>query len=200
MQNMTSKRILLIQGHPDMTLPHLCHALASSYAAGAQEAGHAVRWVNVAELDFPLLRSQKAWEEGALPAGLQQAQDDIRWAEHIVLFFPLWLGDMPALLKAFLEQVARPGFAFERAAGGTAFTKKGLQGRSARVVVSMGMPALVYRWYFRAHSVKSLERNILGFVGIAPVHETLIGMAGNFKTDDGERWLAKLRRLGQRAQ
>ena len=39
----------------------------------------------------------------------------------------------------------------------------------------MGMPALVYRWYFRAHSVKSLERNILGFVGIAPVHETLIG-------------------------
>ncbi|TAM34184.1 MAG: flavodoxin family protein [Burkholderiaceae bacterium] len=197
---MTSKRILLIQGHPDVTLPHLCHALAGSYAAGAQEAGHAVRWVNVAELDFPLLRSQKAWEEGALPAGLQQAQDDIRWAEHIVLLFPLWLGDMPALLKAFLEQVARPGFAFERAAGSTAFTKKGLQGRSARVVVSMGMPALVYRWYFRAHSVKSLERNILGFVGIAPVHETLIGMVGNFKTDDGELWLAKLRRLGQRAQ
>jgi putative NADPH-quinone reductase len=171
-----------------------------SYAAGAQEAGHEVRWTNVAELDFPLLRSQQAWEEGELPAGLRQAQDDLRWAEHIVLFFPLWLGDMPALLKGFLEQVARPGFAFGRAAGSSPFSQKNLAGRSARVVVTMGMPALVYRWYFRAHSVKSLERNILGFVGIAPVNETLIGMVGNWKPEDGGRWLEKLRQLGHKAQ
>lgn len=197
---MTSKQVLLIQGHPDASAHHLCHALAAAYASGAQEGGHVVRSLNVAELDFALLRSQKDWEDGELPAGLQEAQDDIRWAQHIVLFFPLWLGDMPALLKGFLEQVARPGFAFEREGGSTAFTKKGLTGRSARVVVTMGMPALLYRWYFRAHSVRSLERNILGFAGIAPVHETLIGMVGNFKAADGERWLGKLRRLGLKAQ
>ncbi|MDP3604369.1 MAG: NAD(P)H-dependent oxidoreductase [Polaromonas sp.] len=197
---MTAKRIVLIQGHPDTTVAHLCHALAAAYAAGAEEAGHTLGFIQVAELDFPLLCSQQAWEEGALPAGLQQAQADIRWAEHIVLFFPLWLGDMPALLKGFLEQVARPGFAFEHEAGRATFTQKGLKGRSARVVVTMGMPALVYRWYFRAHSLKSLERNILGFVGIAPVHETLIGMVGDFKANEGSRWLEKLRRLGRRAQ
>ncbi len=197
---MTAKRIVLIQGHPDTTVPHLCHALAAAYAAGAEEAGHAVRHIKVAELDFPLLRSQQAWEKDALPDGLQQAQADIRWAGHIVLFFPLWLGDMPALFKGFLEQVARPGFAFEQEAGQAIFTKQGLKNRSARVVVTMGMPALVYRWYFRAHCVKSLQRNILGFVGIAPVHETLIGMVDDFKPADGRRWLAKLRRLGQRAQ
>lgn len=197
---MNPKRIVLIQGHPDATRPHLCHALADAYTAGAEEAGHSVRCIKVAELDFPLLRSEQAWKEDALPASLNQAQADIRWAEHIVLFFPLWLGDMPALLKGFLEQVARPGFAFEQEAGQAAFTKKGLKNRSARVVVTMGMPALIYRWYFRAHSVKSLQRNILGFVGIAPVHETLIGMVGDFKPTDGSRWLAKLRRLGQRAQ
>ena len=197
---MNPKRILLIQGHPDATLPHLCQALADAYAEGARKAGHELRRTAVAELDFPILRTQKAWEEGSLPPGLQQAQEDIRWAGHIVLFFPLWLGDMPALLKGFLEQVARPGFAFERGDDSAAFAKKGLTGRSARVVVTMGMPALVYRWYFRAHSVKSLERNILGFAGIAPVNETLIGMVGSFKPGDGERWLAKLRRLGQRAE
>jgi putative NADPH-quinone reductase len=197
---MAARRILLIQGHPDACLSHLCHALAASYAAGAQEAGHEVRFVNVAELDFPLLRSQVAWEEGQLPAVLQAAQDDIRWAGHLVLFFPLWLGDMPALLKGFLEQVARPGFAFARDAGATPFTGKNLKGRSARLVVTMGMPALVYRWYFRAHSVKSLERNVLGFVGIAPVHETLIGMVGTLQPEDAQKWLAKLRRLGRRGE
>jgi putative NADPH-quinone reductase len=193
---MASKRILLVQGHPDGVVPHLCNALADSYATGAHNAGHAVRWARVAELDFPLLRSQEAWEKGDMPASLLQAQADILWAEHIVLFFPLWLGDMPALLKAFLEQVARPGFAFEYAEGGTSFTTKRLSGRSARVVVTMGMPALIYRWYFRAHSVKSLERNILGFVGIAPVHETLVGAVNSLSTDDGKKWLAKLNQLG----
>jgi putative NADPH-quinone reductase len=106
---------------------------------------------------------------------------------------------MPALVKGFLEQVARPGFAFS-AEGSNPFGHKHLKGRSARVVVTMGMPALAYRWYFRAHSLKSLERNILGFVGISPIHETLIGMVGQPGEGDPEaarRWLAKLRKLGQ---
>lgn len=197
---MTIKRILLIQGHPDAAHTHLCHALADAYAAGAHEADHLVRTIHVAELDFPLLRSQHDWEAGTLPTGLQQAQDDIKWAEHIVIFFPLWLGDMPALLKGFLEQVARPGFAFKREGSQTAFASKGLTGRSARVVVTMGMPALLYRWYFRAHSIKSLERNILGFIGIKPVNETLIGMVANLSDTDGNIWLGRLRKMGARAQ
>jgi putative NADPH-quinone reductase len=192
-----SKRILVIQGHPDTSEPHLLHALADAYSDAARKAGHAVRTTPIAELDFPMLRSQAEWEQGELPVALRQAQEDITWAEHLVLFFPLWLGDMPALVKAFLEQVARPGFAFHDQQGGSPFHAKGLKGRSARVVVTMGMPALVYRWYFRAHSVKSLERNILGFVGIAPVNETLIGMVGNLQPEDAEKWKRKLARLGE---
>lgn len=191
-------RILLVQGHPDAGSAHLCHALAQAYADGAREAGHEVRTLDVATLDFPLLRSQHAWEDEPVPPALAGAQQDIGWAEHVVLFFPLWLGDLPALLKGFLEQVLRPGFAFG-AGPRTAFTSKGLTGRSARVVVTMGMPALAYRWYFRAHSVKSLERNILGFVGIAPVHETLVGGVGNLQPADAAKWMARLRRLGGKA-
>ena len=192
-----AKKVLLIQGHPDASEPHLGHALAASYRAGAEDAGHTVRHVNVAELDFPLLRSQKDFENGTVPVSLKPVQDDITWADHIVIFFPLWAGDMPALLKGFLEQIYRPSFT---GASASHFAKKLLAGRSARVVVTMGMPALVYRWYFRAHSLKSLERNILGMVGIAPVHETLIGMASAMKAADAGKWMAKLKRLGQRAE
>ena len=109
-----SRCILIIQGHPDASEPHFCHALAQAYAEGAEAAGHSVLTVDVATIDFPLLRSQREWDKGQLPASLKPAQDAIGWADHIVFFFPLWLGDMPALLKGFLEQVARPGFAFER--------------------------------------------------------------------------------------
>ncbi len=194
-----SKRILLIQAHPDASPTHLGHALEASYAKGVNAAGHTVRHVQLAQLDFPLLRSQWEWEHGSLPDSLKPAQADIDWAEHIVFFFPLWLGDMPALLKGFLEQVARPGFAILRKEGGSPWGEKGLTGRSARLVVTMGMPALVYRWYFRAHSLKSLERNVLGFVGIAPVHETLIGMTADLKPADAAKHLAKLEKLGAAA-
>ena len=192
------KRILLIQGHPDRSTPHLCHAFEEAYALGAAHAGHETRRVDVAALDFPILRSPAEWEEGPLPPGLNEAQAGIKWAEHLVLIFPLWLGDMPALLKAFLEQVARPGFAFSRK-GRNPLAIKELAGRSARVIVTMGMPATVYRLYFRAHSVKSLERNILGFVGISPVHETLVGTVGNMSPEQVDKWRAKIEALGQRA-
>jgi len=189
------KRILLVQGHPDPAERHLNHALAQAYAAGAIDAGHELRRTEVALLDFPLLRSKSEWEAGALPAGLAQAQADIAWAEHLVFFFPLWLGGMPALLKGFLEQVARPGFALSKAQAGQ-MPEKLLKGRSARLVVTMGMPAAVYRWYFRAHSLKALERNILGFVGIGPIRETLIGMVEDMEPAQRDEWLTKMRSLG----
>ena len=192
------KRILLLQGHPDSCEDHLCHALAQAYVAGARAAGHELRQVTVAQLNFPLLRSEHEWEQGALPDGLRAAQADIAWSQHLVLFFPLWLGDMPALLKGFLEQVARPGFAFNTH-GGKAPGRKGLRGRSARVVVTMGMPALVYRWFFWAHSVKSLERNILKFVGFAPVSTSYFGRAGNPSTEKVADWVGKMEKLGRLA-
>ncbi|MDL2338098.1 MAG: NAD(P)H-dependent oxidoreductase [Pseudomonadota bacterium] len=195
---MTVHRILIVQGHPDPAGGHLCHALAAAYGEGASAAGHDVKSIDVAQLDFPLLRTQTDWNDGALPASLLPSQQAIAWAQHLVFVFPLWMGDMPALLKGYFEQVARPGFAFDKNQG-KPFGQKVLGGRSARLVVTMGMPALVYRYVFRAHSVKSLERNILGFVGIAPIRETLVGQVDTLGPEDVNRWLRKLRRLGANA-
>lgn len=185
------KRILIIQGHPDPGGSRYGHALATSYADGARDGGHEVKLLDVAKIDVPMLRTQQQWESGELSESLQDAQNAIGWAEHIVVFFPLWLGSMPALLKAFFEQVMRPGFAIDPA---DAWRKK-LTGRSARVVVTMGMPALVYRWFYFAHGVRSFERSMLAVCGIGPIRETLIGGIGS----DGSKhaqWLATLRALG----
>lgn len=166
--------IALIQGHPDAGGGHFCHALAGVYGQSAREAGHTVRAIEVAQLDFPLLRSAADWQEGEPCAAIRSAQDTIKWAEHLVIVFPLWLGDVPALLKGFFEQTLRPGFAIDKARAGKLW-KKLLKGRSARVVVTMGMPAFFYRLYYRSHSVRSLKRNVLEFCGVAPVRTTLIG-------------------------
>lgn len=194
-----STQVLLIQGHPDPAGGHLCHALAQAYAEGARDAGHEVRTLDVAQLDFPLLRSQHAWAHEPLPPALLPAQEAIRWADHLVFFFPLWLGGMPALLKGFLEQIAREGFAFAKDAKSPLGVKL-LKGRSARLVVTMGMPAVIYRYYFRAHSIKALERNILGFVGIGPIEETLIGLVEGMADEARVKWFDSLRELGRQAR
>ena len=108
---MVRRNILIVQGHPDASVRHLCHALADAYGAGAEAGGHIVRRIDIAGLALPQLTSQAAFES-VPPPGAAAAQGDIAWADHIVLIFPLWLGTMPALVKGFLEQVLRPDFAF----------------------------------------------------------------------------------------
>ena len=190
-----SRRILIILGHPDPRPERLCRALAEAYHAGANESAFEVAVIDVARLDFSSLKSSLEWE-APIPESLRVPQEAIAWAEHIVIVFPLWLGTMPALLKAFFEQVLRPGFALESKGPGR--WEKKLSGRSARIIVTMGMPAFLYKWYFRAHGIKSFERNVLDFVGFSPIHETLIGMVEGRDAATRQRWLARTTELGRR--
>ena len=189
-------RITLIQGHPDPAGGHFGHALAGAYAEAAADAAHEVKTVEVARLEFPLLRSAADWKDGAPAQSIREAQAAIAWAEHLVIFFPLWLGDMPALAKGFFEQALRPGFAIGTAAAGR-MPKKLLKGRSARVVVTMGMPAFFYRLYYRSHSVKSFKRNVLEFCGVSPVRTSLVGTVEGASRGAHELWLAKMHTFGR---
>jgi putative NADPH-quinone reductase len=189
-------RVTIVQGHPDPGGKHLCHALADAYAEGAAAAGHEITRIEVARLDFPILRTQEEFERGDLPETLVGARDGIVSAQHLVMIFPLWHGTMPALLKAFLEQVMRPGVALEYRKRG--FPRGLLAGRSARIVVTMGMPALIYRWYFQAHGVRGLERSVLRFAGMKPVRETLLGMVDTVSDAKRRAWLERMRTYGRR--
>lgn len=196
---MTAKRIAIIQGHPDPDEQRFCRALANAYADGALSVGHQIKTIDIARIEFPVLRTQHEFEHGAISESIQQAQDIIQWAEHLVVIYPLWLGSMPAYLKAFLEQVFRPGFAAIKSTEDSPW-KKCLTGRSARVIVTMGMPAFVYRFIYLAHSLKSLERNILGFCGIGPTKDTLIGMVEAIGDEKRRQWLLRLEKLGRKGK
>ena len=187
---MQSRRILVLDSHPDADPGHFVHGLADAYSDAARDAGHDVRVLRLAELDVPLLRRPADWLEGEAPAPIRAVQADLAWCEHLVIIYPLWLGDVPALLKGLLEQVMRPGFALEYRDKG--LPHKLLKGRSARVAVTMGMPALFYRLAYGAHSLKSLERNILRFVGFKPVEHEIFG-----GVEDEKNRQAALRRMAE---
>ena len=99
---------------------HFCHSLADGYVEAARSAGQELEAVDIGLLDVAFLRSMEEWRYQAPPT------------------------NMAAALKGFLEQVMRPGFAVPLE--GPSLRAGLLAGRSARVVVTMGMPAFVYRW------------------------------------------------------
>jgi len=189
------KRILIVNGHPDSRPERLCSALADAYADGAQKAGHEVRRIDVARLCFPWLRCAESFLAPPEAPDIVRAQDDFFWAQHIVFVHPLWLGAAPAMLKAFMEQVACNGFFLDPTARG--IPRGRLKGRSARLVVTMGMPAIFYRLLYGAFGVRGFERGVLGLAGVKPLRRTLLG--GIMDASRHDAWLDDMRALGRRA-
>jgi len=77
------------------------------------------------------------------------------------------------------------------------FPRHLLVGRSARIVVTMGMPVLLYRWYFGAFGVRGFERSMLSFAGVKPVRESFYGLT--FADEKKRaRWIDDMREHGRR--
>lgn len=190
---MAGKNILVLNGHPDPRGERLCAALANAYVRGASSAGHRIRRIDVGALDFPLVRTKDDFMSEASHPAVREAQEALRWADHVVILHPLWLGGAPALLKGFLEQVFRYGVALSPP--GTPPTGL-LKGKSARVVVTMGMPAMIFRVVFGAHGLKSLKKGVLWMSGFKPIRHDLIGGVEDAGPRTRRRWLAAMERHG----
>ena len=192
-------RVLVIDGHPDPAPRRFVHALAEAYEQGAKDGRHKVMRIRASDIEFPLIRAKSEYERGDPPDSLRPCLDALEWATHLVVLYPLWLGSVPALLKGFLEQLIRPGFAFSTATLGR-WPVKFLRGRSARIVVTMGMPAIAYRLRFGACSSRSLQSAVLATSGFRPVRTTIIGGAERLTKGQREGWIAKMHELGRSAR
>lgn len=189
-------RICILQGHPHPTGQHYCHALATAYRTGAEGAGHSVTSVDIGAMALDFLRDPAAMTAPPSDA-IRTAQDAILVAEHLMIVYPLWLGTMPAVVKAFFEQVSCDQFLIGKSRMGWPLGK--LKGRSARLVVTMGMPSAAYRLLMGADGVRGFESGILGIAGIRPIRESLLG---GVEAAPGRRarWLLRMAELGARAR
>ncbi|MEO0983348.1 MAG: NAD(P)H-dependent oxidoreductase [Pseudomonadota bacterium] len=190
-----TKSICVLDGHPDPAPERLGHALADAYAEGAEAAGHAVDKIRVCDLPIACLESVSDFAAPP-PQPLLSAREQIAEADHVAIFFPLWLGGMPAKLRAFFEHAARAAFFIGEAEKEGSWPKKLMKGKSARTVVTMGMPPGVYKLFFDAGGLKALERGILGLSGFKPVRHTILGGVDAADQAKIQSWLDEVRKLG----
>jgi putative NADPH-quinone reductase len=190
-------KIAIIIGHPQGQT--LCEALAQAYERGARAAGHEVKLFALGSMRFdPILRGGYRTEQPLEP-DLQAAYDWMAASEHWVWVFPLWCGDMPALMKGFIERILQPDL-MRRRGTDKEMNWRIFPSKSARLVMTMGMPVLFYRFWYGANTLRLLKRNILHFIGVKPVRETLYGMVSDVPTDKRLQWLKDMEALGKAAQ
>ncbi|XBQ15972.1 MAG: NAD(P)H-dependent oxidoreductase [Oceanicaulis sp.] len=168
-------RICLVNAHPDPAPERFCHALAAAYQSGAEEAGHTVDRFDAGALDYGFLESAAAFD-AAPPDAFKAVREALSAADHFVFIYPLWLGTLPAKSKAFLEHLGRAHFFLDTQNDSSKWPAQKMNGKSARVIVTMGMPGFAYRLFFGSHSVKGLEAGILKLSGFSPVKDSVFGL------------------------
>ncbi len=188
------KKILVILGHPDSQSFNA--ALARAYVRGARAAHATVRFLKLGELSFDPILHHGYREIQPLEPDLLKVQNYIKWADHLIWVYPTWWGSMPALLKGLLDRLWLPGFAFK-------FTRpylhqRLLRGRSARLIITMDTPSLIYRFIFRSPGENIMKRSVLRFSGVRPVRVTRISWMVVSTKNYRRRWLKKIERLGLR--
>jgi putative NADPH-quinone reductase len=190
-------KIAIVVGHPQRD--SYCAALGQAYLRGAASGGHEAKLFMLAEMSFdPILREGYRRLQPLEP-DLVAARAAFLACEHVVFVFPLWCGDMPAIMKGFIERLMQPDLLAIQASAGKESWKV-FKGKSARVIMTMGMPGWFYRWYYGAHALKLLRRNILHFTGIKPVRSTIYGLITAVSDDTRKQWLREVEALGHQGR
>lgn len=190
-------RIAIFVGNP--LNDSYSEALGKAYQRGAESGGHQAQLFLLGQMKFDAVLREGYRREQPLEPDLAAARAAFVGCDHVVFIFPLWCGDMPALLKGFFERVLQPDLLKVQTSGGKAGWKV-FKNKSARVIMTMGMPGFFYRWYFGAHALKLLRRNILQFVGIKPVRSTIYGMIEAAGDEKRKQWLREVEALGHAAR
>ena len=189
------KNILIINAHPDKD--SFCCELAKAYLTGAEKSGAHCKLVNLIDLDFNPVLKYGYKKRTELESDLVMMQNEITKAEHLVFVYPNWWGTYPALLKGFIDRVFLPKFAFNYQEK-SPFPEKLLNGKSARLIVTMDTPKWYYSLIYRSPGHNSMKKGILGFCGIKPVEITSIVPVKTSDDNTRKLWINKIEKLGQK--
>ncbi len=185
-------RIFIFLGH-EVKDKHVGR-MADAYDAAARAAGHEVRRMNIGDMKFDPILHHGYHEIQELEPDLKTFQENVKWCERLVISYPLWWSNMPALLKGLFDRAWLPGFAYRFIWHGLGWRKL-LKGRRARILVS-GQTPCIGLWALYYAPNKPLGSVILGFAGIRS-RITYVSGIDTMKEEKFKRVLNKIGRLGR---
>ncbi len=188
------RKILIINGHPAKESFSL--ALAEAYQKGAISAGAEVNLIHIVDLDFgsPFLHGFKTKNEAI---DLKYVQNLISENEHFVFVYPTWWYLPPANVKAFIEHVFLPGFAFKYKENPNRVAWDSfLKGKTAHIISTMDAPPFFYKLFIGNPGGKAMKTT-LSFCGIKLKKQTYFGSVKLSNENKRNEWLEEVKKLGK---
>ena len=132
------KKALILLGHADPA--SFNRAVATAYQEGFRAAGGDASIVTLSDLRFdPVLRTGFRGDQ-ALEPDLLELRARIEAADHLVWVFPTYWVSPPAIVRALVDRLFLPDWAFAYRPG-KALPEGLLAGRSSRVLTTMDSPS-----------------------------------------------------------
>lgn len=192
-------KIFILVGHPNSD-PTLGSSLADTYEQEALAAGHEVKKLHIAHLQFDPILHKGYRAIQALEPDLIEVQEHIKACDTFVLVYPLWWSSAPSLLKGMVDRMWLPGFAFRfiKAPDGktTMGWQKLLKGKNARVIITMKNFPIVERFMFGDYAAEIVDA-VLRFSGFK-VRLTEVGNAEALSKGEMVRWHKRIGMMGRK--
>ena len=161
-------KVLIVYAHPYEG--SFNKAILDNTLEGLKHAGHEVELINLNEEGFnPVLTREELakYPDGEyLDPNVGEYLAKIKDAKHLVFIFPIWWGEVPAILKGFFDKVLLKKEAYDFK--GMMPTPK-LKGRSATVISTMNSPKIYYNYILKAPVKQTVIKDTLKLCGIKPV-------------------------------
>ncbi|MEI7511648.1 MAG: NAD(P)H-dependent oxidoreductase [Candidatus Peregrinibacteria bacterium] len=135
---------LIITAHPSSK--GFTHEIATTYLKALKEAGKTGEIMNLYtpewKQDYLEYEDMKAIAKDEKVLAIQEK---IRNADELVLVFPVWWGDAPAILKNFMDTNFSAGFAFRFLENGK--SEGLLKRRTAKIFTTCDGPGFVFKTF-----------------------------------------------------
>ncbi len=183
-----SRKMLVINGHPDPRPERFCAAICAAYSHGARSNGWQTQQVNIGELGYSLFDA--AAEQFACSEDVERGLRLVRDTDRLMIAFPLWLDHAPPALEMFLREATR------RSMVETPDLRRPAA-KCGRMFVTMQMPAFIYR----PRQLAKDRRSTCGMALPLPLEKrgapTFIGSLDSLSAEQRASWLEKIRAFGE---
>lgn len=161
-------KTLIIYTHPNPK--SFCAAIKETVEQELKSKNHEVRVRDLYQLNFnPILNADdfNQFFQNQIPSDIKAEQNEIEWADNLVLVYPTWWINMPAMLKGYIDRVFTNGFAFQVTENGAEGL---LKGKKTIIFQTTGQPEENLKPYNLISPMEiSIENGTLAFCGIETV-------------------------------
>lgn len=190
------KKVLLILGHPSKN--SFCKSILDSYKNGLKKTNCEIKEIFLSDLKFNLdLGGNFDEYNREIETDIINAQELLKWADHYVFVYPIWWGNIPALLKGFIDRAFLPNVTFKYQKN-SSLPIKLLKGKSARLLVTMDSPNWWFKFVYRSSANHAMKEATLNFCGVNPVKITIMDKVRTSTLEQRNSFLKKVESLGNK--